>query len=108
MLQYRGPFVLGLPEEAWFDMNMMQKDTRLALEMGHRLEVPLPMTAASNELLACLRSAHKRYGTTTALAGLDLEVRRGELLAILGPNGAGKSTAISLMLGLQRPDEAPR
>ena len=48
---------------------------------------------------------HKRYGTTLALAGLDLQVRRGELLAVLGPNGAGKSTAISLWLGLLEPDE---
>ena len=47
---------------------------------------------------------HKRYGTTVALAGLDLDVRRGELLAVLGPNGAGKSTAISLWLGLLEPD----
>jgi ABC-2 type transport system ATP-binding protein len=39
-----------------------------------------------------------------APGGLDLEVRRGELLAVLGPNGAGKTTAISLMLGLRRPD----
>jgi 3-hydroxyisobutyrate dehydrogenase-like beta-hydroxyacid dehydrogenase len=57
LLQYRGPFVLGLPEEAWFDMNMMQKDTRLALEMGHRLEVPLPTTAVSNELLTAARAS---------------------------------------------------
>ncbi len=51
------------------------------------------------------RGVHKRYGTTHALAGLDLQVRRGELLAVLGPNGAGKSTAISLWLGLLEPDE---
>ncbi len=39
-----------------------------------------------------------------ALDKLDLQVRRGELLAVLGPNGAGKTTAISLLLGLQQPD----
>ena len=50
--------------------------------------------------LATLAGVHKRYGTTVALAGLDLDVRPGELLALLGPNGAGKSTAISLWLGL--------
>jgi ABC-2 type transport system ATP-binding protein len=54
--------------------------------------------------LASLRGAHKRFGATTALDGLDLDVRPGELLAVLGPNGAGKSTAIALLLGLQRPD----
>jgi len=54
--------------------------------------------------LASLRGAQKRFGATTALDGLDLDVRPGELLAVLGPNGAGKSTAIALLLGLQRPD----
>jgi ABC-2 type transport system ATP-binding protein len=45
----------------------------------------------------------KRYGRTTALAGVDLEVRRGEVLAYLGPNGAGKTTTIRILLGLTRP-----
>jgi ABC-2 type transport system ATP-binding protein len=54
--------------------------------------------------LAVLDSAVKRFGPITALDGFDLQVQRGELLALLGPNGAGKSTAISLLLGLQRPD----
>lgn len=54
--------------------------------------------------LAELSGAHKRYGKTVALDGLDLQVRDGELLAVLGPNGAGKTTAISLLLGLQRTD----
>jgi ABC-2 type transport system ATP-binding protein len=47
---------------------------------------------------------HKRYGATTALAGIDLTVGGGELLALLGPNGAGKSTAIAAALGLIEPD----
>ena len=55
-------------------------------------------------LFACLAGAHKRYGGVQALRGIDLELRGGELLALLGPNGAGKTTAISLLLGLQRPD----
>jgi ABC-type multidrug transport system ATPase subunit/peptidoglycan/LPS O-acetylase OafA/YrhL len=54
--------------------------------------------------LAALSGVHQRYGKTVALAGLDLDVRRGELLAVLGPNGAGKSTAIALWLGLLEPD----
>jgi 3-hydroxyisobutyrate dehydrogenase-like beta-hydroxyacid dehydrogenase len=55
MVQYRGPFVLGLPEEAWFDVNMMQKDLLLALEMGRQLDVPLPTTAVTNEMLTAAR-----------------------------------------------------
>jgi 3-hydroxyisobutyrate dehydrogenase-like beta-hydroxyacid dehydrogenase len=55
MVQYRGPFVLKMPEEAWFDVNMMQKDMLLALEMGRALDVPLPTTAVTNEFLTASR-----------------------------------------------------
>jgi len=55
MIQYRGPFVLQQPDEAWFDVNMMQKDMLLALELGRQLDVPLPTTAVSNELLTAAR-----------------------------------------------------
>jgi 3-hydroxyisobutyrate dehydrogenase-like beta-hydroxyacid dehydrogenase len=55
MVKYRGPFVLGLPNEAWFDVNMMQKDMNLALELGQQLDVPLPTTAATNEFLTAAR-----------------------------------------------------
>ena len=57
MVQYRGPFVLGLPDEAWFSINMMQKDTTLALEMGRQFSVPLPTTAVTNEFLTAARGA---------------------------------------------------
>lgn len=56
MLIYRGPFVLNMPDEAWFDVNMMQKDLLLALEMGRRLDVPLPTTAVTNEMLTSARA----------------------------------------------------
>ena len=56
MICYRGPFVLGHPDEAWFDVNMMQKDLLLALEMGRQLDVPLPTTAATNEMLTAARA----------------------------------------------------
>jgi 3-hydroxyisobutyrate dehydrogenase-like beta-hydroxyacid dehydrogenase len=55
MIQYRGPFVLQQPEEAWFDVNMMQKDMVLAMDLGRQLDVPLPTTAASNEILTAAR-----------------------------------------------------
>jgi 3-hydroxyisobutyrate dehydrogenase-like beta-hydroxyacid dehydrogenase len=55
MLKYRGPFVLAMPEEAWFNVNMMQKDALLALEMGRELNVPLPTTAVTNEFLTAAR-----------------------------------------------------
>jgi 3-hydroxyisobutyrate dehydrogenase-like beta-hydroxyacid dehydrogenase len=55
MVKYRGPFVLKMPDEAIFDVNMMQKDLLLALEMGRQLDVPLPTTAIANEMLTTAR-----------------------------------------------------
>ncbi len=56
MVQYRGPFVLKMPEEAWFNVNMMQKDMLLALELGRKADVPLPTTATANEFLTAARA----------------------------------------------------
>lgn len=76
MVKYRGPFVLGMPEEAWFDVDMMQKDLLLALEMGRELDVPLPTTAVTNELLTAARGLGLRdqdfailFETLARLAG---------------------------------------
>ena len=55
MVQYRGPFVLKMPEEAWFDVNMMQKDLLLALDLGREVKVPLPTTSTCNEYLTAAR-----------------------------------------------------
>jgi 3-hydroxyisobutyrate dehydrogenase-like beta-hydroxyacid dehydrogenase len=55
MVQYRGPFVLRQPAEAWFDVNMMQKDMLLAMDLSRRVNVPVPATAVSNELLTAAR-----------------------------------------------------
>src|SRR5207237_8521107 len=43
------------------------------------------------------------YGSFTAVDGLDLDIRRGELFGLLGPNGAGKSTTIRVLIGQRRP-----
>ena len=47
----------------------------------------------------------KRYGTVSALAGIDLTAAHGEILGLLGPNGAGKTTAIEILVGLRAPTE---
>ena len=47
----------------------------------------------------------KRYGAVTALAGIDLGVRKGELLTILGPSGSGKTTLLKVVAGFEMPDE---
>lgn len=55
MVQYRGPFVLKLIDEVWFDVQMMQKDMLLALELGRQLDVPMPTTSVTNEMLTAAR-----------------------------------------------------
>ncbi|MET7699743.1 ABC transporter ATP-binding protein [Streptomyces sp. NPDC005485] len=53
----------------------------------------------------CFRGAVKAFGAVRAVDGVDLDIAAGETVALLGRNGAGKSTAISLLLGLNEPDE---
>jgi len=65
---------------------------------------PPPADIVNGGPVAQLHGITKKFGAVTALNSIDIEVRRGELLAVLGPNGAGKSTAISLWLGLIEPD----
>jgi 3-hydroxyisobutyrate dehydrogenase-like beta-hydroxyacid dehydrogenase len=55
MLKARAPFVLDLPDDAWFDIGLMQKDVVLALDAARRLRVPLPSAAMADELLTVAR-----------------------------------------------------
>jgi 3-hydroxyisobutyrate dehydrogenase-like beta-hydroxyacid dehydrogenase len=82
MIVYRGPFVLQQPEEAWFDVNMMQKDMLLAMEMGRKLNVPVPVTAISNEFLTAARAMGWEkldfaviFDVLARMSGLRTEVR---------------------------------
>jgi ABC-2 type transport system ATP-binding protein len=60
--------------------------------------------ATAVEPAITVRDVRKRYGDQDALAGVDLTVRRGELLALLGPNGAGKTTLVEILEGHRRAD----
>jgi 3-hydroxyisobutyrate dehydrogenase-like beta-hydroxyacid dehydrogenase len=55
MVKYRGPFVLGMPEEALFDVDMIQKDLRLALDMARASGVALPSVSLTHELLTAAK-----------------------------------------------------
>jgi 3-hydroxyisobutyrate dehydrogenase-like beta-hydroxyacid dehydrogenase len=81
MVVYRGPFVIEQPDEAWFDCHMMQKDLNLALELGHELEVPLPTTSVTNELLTAANGmgiGHKDFAVLfdvlAAMSGVRTDV----------------------------------
>jgi ABC-2 type transport system ATP-binding protein len=59
---------------------------------------------SSTDPAVAVRGLAKRYGSVTAVAGLDLRLERGTVLALLGPNGAGKTTTIEVCEGFLRPD----
>ncbi|MFJ6793528.1 sugar ABC transporter ATP-binding protein [Streptomyces sp. NPDC091268] len=67
--------------------------------------LPAPGPLPRPEPLLRVRGLGKRFGGTPALAGVDLDVPRGRILALLGPNGAGKSTLIKVLAGIHRADE---
>lgn len=84
MVEYRGPFVLEQPDEAWFDCSMMQKDLQLALELARDEAVPMPTTAATNEMLTTARGmglGHHDFAVMfqalARMAGADADVRGG-------------------------------
>ena len=57
MLKARAELVLDLPDDAWFDVGLMQKDIVLALDAARQLSVPLPAAAAADEVLTFARAA---------------------------------------------------
>nr|WSY56367.1 ABC transporter ATP-binding protein [Streptomyces sp. NBC_00886] len=57
------------------------------------------MTTQANELAVDVRGLRKQYGDVTAVDGIDLEIRTGEVFGLLGPNGAGKSTTVEILQG---------
>jgi len=61
------------------------------------------MTTTLTDAAIEIRGVTKRFGSVQAVNGIDLTVRRGEILAFLGPNGAGKTTTIDMVLGLSTP-----
>lgn len=62
------------------------------------------MTDNTNTPAVSVHGVFKRFGALQALAGVNLDVSRGEFFGLLGPNGAGKTTLISCLAGLSRPD----
>jgi 3-hydroxyisobutyrate dehydrogenase-like beta-hydroxyacid dehydrogenase len=88
MIGYRGGFSVKMPERSWFDVNMMQKDMNLAIELGRQVEVPLPTTAITNEMLTAARGMGFEdfdfavlFHTLAAMAGVDAPPSRSSKTA---------------------------
>jgi ABC-2 type transport system ATP-binding protein len=64
---------------------------------------PRAGTRESGRLAVDLAGVVKRFGAVTAVDGIDLQIRPGEVVALLGPNGAGKTTTVDMVLGLSQP-----
>ena len=72
---------------------------------GRQVENPPEGASAQEPPPLEVRGLIKRYGPLTAVGGVDITVRSGDVYGYLGPNGAGKTTSLRMMLGLIRPDE---
>ncbi|AEG43426.1 ABC transporter ATP-binding protein [Isoptericola variabilis] len=66
---------------------------------------PAGGTGTTTELAVRVRGLRKRYGDKRAVDGLDLDIARGEIVAVLGPNGAGKTTTVEILEGYRERDE---
>src|SRR5690606_3273129 len=70
---------------------------------------PAKQANAASDLAVSIKGLNKHFGlgerTVKAVDGLDLSIRRGEVVALLGPNGAGKTTTLDILLGLPDPSK---
>jgi ABC-2 type transport system ATP-binding protein len=66
---------------------------------------PATVTRESGQLAVDLDAVVKRFGPVTAVDGISLRIRPGEVVALLGPNGAGKTTTVDMLLGLSHPTQ---
>ncbi len=96
MLRARAPLILDLPEQAWFDVRLMHKDIRLALETAGELRVPVPSAAVSNALLT--EAENLGYGRRDIAAFFEVLARTG------GAAGAAADGAADAAAG---PGQAP-
>jgi len=85
-------------------MTRTRRARKLNRMIANRLEATAPAPPADPDPAIRVAAVRKAYGPLQALDGVDLSVRRGELLALLGPNGAGKTSLVEILEGHRRAD----
>ena len=67
-------------------------------------DMPVKAAVRDDDIIVSVRGLVNRFGSKTVHEGLDLEMRRGEVLGVIGGSGTGKSVLLKCILGLVRPD----
>ena len=88
----------------------LEKLERIEIEPDRtaRMRLRIAPAARAGEVVMRLSDLHKRYAETVVYRGVDLEIRRGDRVAMVGPNGAGKSTLLRIVAGVLEPDAGER
>jgi ATP-binding cassette subfamily F protein 3 len=82
-------------------IKMLERLDRVEVEgPAQRIRFAFPTPPRTGRLVAQLRGLHKAYGPKVVYAGVDLDIERGDRIAIVGPNGAGKSTLLRILAGV--------
>ncbi|MGH0035270.1 MAG: ABC-F family ATP-binding cassette domain-containing protein [Myxococcota bacterium] len=88
-------------KQAQSRLKALEKVERIEVEPDRRarMRLRIPEPARTGEIVMTLSDIHKSYGDTEVYRGVDLEIRRGDRVALVGPNGAGKSTLLRIVAG---------
>jgi ABC-type multidrug transport system ATPase subunit len=97
------PLVEEAPAETSVEP-MIEEPTVVEPTADEAGEAPAAEAPVATEVVLRVSGLTKRFGDTTAVAGIDLEIAAGSFFGIVGPNGAGKTTTLSMVTGLLRPD----
>jgi ATP-binding cassette, subfamily F, member 3 len=77
-------------------------------ETARKMRLKVPAAARAGAVVLRLSDVHKAYGENKVYEGIDVEIQRGERVALVGPNGAGKSTLLRILAGVLAPDRGTR
>jgi ATP-binding cassette subfamily F protein 3 len=90
-------------------IKMLERLDRVEVDgSARRIRFAFPTPPRTGRLVVQLRGLHKAYGPKVVYAGVDLDVERGDRIALVGPNGAGKSTLLRILAGVLQPDRGER